>query len=119
MGQGWIQMSMWIQVLAAECEKASQAKVAKALRKSSGDGFPSPTVINQVLKNKYPGRTDRLQALVEGMYMSVTVQCPVVGEIPSDQCIEYQSRPYAATNPTRIKLYQACRANCTNSKIME
>lgn len=112
-------MTTWIEVLKAECDSTSQSKVADKLRRSSGDGFPSPTVINQIIKGKYPGRTDRLKALVEGMYMSATVTCPVVGEIPSDQCIEYQARPYAATNPTRIKLYQACRSSCVHSNIKE
>jgi hypothetical protein len=109
----------WIAVLKSECDKTSQAKVAATLRGSSGDNFPSPTVINQVIKGKYPGRIDRLQALVEGVYMSSTVVCPVVGEIPSDQCVQYQSKPYAATNPTRIKLYQACRSGCQHSNIQE
>lgn len=108
-------MSDWKQVLKTECEKTSQAKVAAVLRQN--DGFPSPTVINQVIKGKYPGRTDRLQALVEGKFMSGSVQCPVVGAIPSDQCIEYQGRPYAATNPTRIQLYRACRGGCEHSNI--
>lgn len=112
-------MTTWIQTLKDECEKSSQSKVAAMLRRSSGDNFPSPTVINQIIKGKYPGRTDRLQALVEGVFMNVTVECPVMGSIPSDQCIEYQARKFAATNPTRVRLYQACRAGCQHSKIME
>jgi hypothetical protein len=110
-------MSEWLEVLKAECDKASQSKVGQLLRKGQRDGFPSSTVINQVLKDKYPGRTDRLQALVEGIYMSTSVQCPVVGDIPSDQCIGYQRRPYSSANPTRIKLFQACRGGCPHSKL--
>lgn len=112
-------MATWINILKHQCDASSQSKVAAVLRRSSGDNFPSPTVINQVIKSKYPGRLDRLQSLVEGVYMNITVNCPVVGEIPSDQCIEYQGRQYAATNPTRIKLYQACRSGCQHSNIKE
>ncbi|AUZ85809.1 transcriptional regulator [Methylophaga nitratireducenticrescens] len=110
-------MSDWIEVLRTQCTKTSQAKVCAQLRVYQSDGFPSGTVINQVLKGKYPGRTERLQALVEGVFMSSVVACPVVGDIPSDQCIQYQGKPYAATNPTRIKLYQACRGGCPHSKL--
>lgn len=110
-------MSEWLEVLKAECDKSSQSKVGQLLRKGQRDGFPSSTVINQVLKDKYPGRTERLQALVEGVFMSSVVTCPVVGEIPSDQCIQYQSKPYGNTNPTRIKLFQACRGGCEHSKL--
>lgn len=110
-------MSDWISVLKSECERTSQNRVAILLRQA--DGFPSPTVINQIIKDKYPGRTDRLKALVEGKFMSGTVTCPVMGDIPSDQCIEYQGRKFAATNPTRVKLYQACRGGCLHSNIKE
>ena len=110
-------MSDWIKVLEAECQKTSQQKVAAILKQNNS--FPSTTTINQVIKGKYPGRTDRLQALVEGKFMSGTVDCPVVGPIPSDQCIEYQGRPYAPTNPTRIQLYKACRGGCPHSNIKD
>ena len=110
-------MSDWITVLRTECHRTSQSRVANQLRQT--DGFPSPTVINQIIKGKYPGRTDRLQALVEGKFMAGTVQCPVMGAIPSDQCIEYQGRKFAATNPTRVRLYQACRSGCQHSNLKE
>ena len=112
-------MTNWIEVLKDECDKSSQSKVAVVLGKSSGDGFPSATVINQVIKGKYPGRTDRLQALVEGVFMNVTVTCPVVGEIASDHCVEIQSRDFAPVNHQWVKLYKACRSGCQYSKITE
>ncbi len=110
-------MNEWQHVLKQQCEESSQAKVGAILRRGQRDGFPSGTVINQVLKDKYPGRTERLQALVEGVFMSATVVCPVAGEIPSDQCVQYQGQPFANTNPTRIALYKACRNGCPNSRV--
>jgi hypothetical protein len=107
----------WLNVFKQKCDDLGQAQVGRELRKHQSDGFPSTTVINQVYKNKYPGRTDRLEALVEGAYMSKTVNCPVVDQIPSDQCIQYQSQPYAGTNQTRRKLYKACRSGCVHSKL--
>lgn len=105
----------WIVMLDQQCKKTSQARVSARLRQQ--DGFPSPTIINQVIHGKYPGRSDRLQALVEGAYMQHTVHCPVLDEISKEQCESYQGRPFAATNPTRVKLYQACRNNCKHSRL--
>lgn len=110
-------MSQWLEVLRQKSLETSQAKVGAELRKYQRDGFPSGAVISQVLKGKYPGRTDRLQRLVEGRFMSGTVECPVVGKIPSDQCVQYQGQPFANTNPTRIALYRACRGGCEFSSI--
>lgn len=108
-------MSDWIEVLRRECERSSQAKVANRLRQS--DGFPSPTIINQVLHNKYPGRKDRLKDIVEGVFLHTTVHCPVLDEITADVCADHQSRPFANTNPTRVKLFQACRNGCPHSRL--
>lgn len=105
----------WIDTLRRECDQTSQAKVSARLRQT--DGFPSSSVINQVLHNKYPGRTDRLKAIVEGVYLHTIVNCPVLDEITTDQCADHQSRPFANTNPTRIRLWQACRSGCPHSKL--
>ena len=103
----------WIQVLDEECERTSQKRVSRKLRQP--DNFPSPTVINQVLKDKYPSPTDRIQALVEGAFMGKTVRCPVLDEITHDICIEKQELPFAATNPQRVKLFRACKT-CPNRR---
>jgi len=110
-------MSEWIDVLKIECSRSSQSRVANLLRQT--DGFPSPTVINQIIKGKYPGRTDRLKALVEGRFMAGTVVCPVMGVISSDHCVEIQSRKFAPINHQWVKLYKACRGGCLNSNIKE
>ena len=105
----------WVQVLTEKCEKTSQARVSARLKQN--DGFPSPTVINQVIKGKYPGRKDRLKALVEGVYMHRTVICPVSDEISTDTCEENQSRPFINTNPIRVRLFKACRNGCPHSRL--
>ncbi|MEW4983102.1 MAG: hypothetical protein AB1Y26_07705 [Cycloclasticus sp.] len=105
----------WLEVLADACAETSQSRVSMRLKQP--DGFPSPTVINQVLKDKYPGRKDRLKALVEGVYMNRTVICPVSDEISSDVCEENQSRPFINTNPIRVRLFKACRGGCPHSRL--
>jgi hypothetical protein len=47
--------------------------------------------------------------LIEGVYKGVMVDCPIIGEIPKQRCMEHQSRPFAATNPLRVQLYRACK----------
>ncbi|MEZ5571205.1 MAG: hypothetical protein R3E64_04200 [Halioglobus sp.] len=99
----------WIQVLRAECDGTSQSKVATALRQR--DGFPSPTVINQVLNDSYPSERgrDRLQMLIAGRYMGVKVCCPVQGDIGLDECADWQSQPFTTANPVRVEMFRACR----------
>lgn len=96
----------WIAALRDACLGMSQREVAALI------GY-SESVISQVLSGKYRGDMRRVQAAVEGGLMGATVDCPVVGVIPRQRCIEHQRRPFAATNPTRVQLYRACRV-CPN-----
>lgn len=96
----------WIVALRDACTGMSQREVAALI------GY-SESVISQVLGGKYRGDMRRVQAAVEGGLMGATVDCPVVGLIPRQRCIEHQRRPFAATNPTRVQLYRACRT-CPN-----
>lgn len=93
---------MWLEVLAEECRRSSQADVARELGVSAA-------VINQTLQGKYRGDIERVRALVEGAYMGRTVDCPVLGEMPLNDCLTHQSRPFAATNHVRVLLWRACR----------
>lgn len=101
----------WLKVLREQCVNTSQAAVARRLG-------VSPALINQTLKGVYQGNMARVQALVEGEYLGRTVMCPVLDELPANRCMEYQSRPFAATNPLRVKLFRACRA-CPHNKQRE
>jgi hypothetical protein len=97
----------WLATLRAEVTRTSLRRVAKALR--GGNGYPSETLLSQVLNGKYSGQTTRLQRLVEGHYHGLTVACPVLGEITRDRCDGEQRRPWAPTNFQRIELFRACR----------
>lgn len=112
-----VKTKTWVQVLAEECAKTSQAKVRNRLRQP--DGYPSTSIISQVLSDKYPCPTDRIQAIVEGAYMNRKVKCSVLGEITTDQCESHQARKFANTNAVRVKLYQACHNYCPHSHVKE
>lgn len=100
----------WIMVLAEECDKSSQSKVAKALGASS-------TVVSRVLANAYPGDVGKIEALVRGHYMAATVECPVLTEISRQRCIAEQAKPLTFQNPIRRRVYDACRDGCPHSRI--
>jgi len=95
--------SNWLEVLRAACAapNSSQRKVAERL------GY-STSVISQVLGGKYPGDIKAVQAKVEGVFMGATVDCPVVGELPRNRCLEYQRQAFAATNHLRVQLSRTC-----------
>ena len=100
----------WLQELQAEVDRTSGAAAGRRI------GISGST-ISQVLRGTYPGRLDRVKAKVEGALMGLTVDCPVIGELPRHRCIEYQGRKFAATNPMRVQLYHACRGGCPHSRI--
>lgn len=75
----------------------------------------SPAVINTLLKGSYRGDVPTMEARIRGRYMAETVLCPVMGQLGRDSCIGYQARPLAHTNPTRARLYAACKT-CPNRK---
>lgn len=98
----------WIEVLANECDKSTQGKVAERLGVSAA-------VVNQVLGKKYAGRMDQVEARVRGEFMKATVECPVLGEISTRDCIANQSRKFRPTNDLRVRLRRTCPA-CPNRK---
>lgn len=100
----------WINVLRAACAAATQANVAQRI------GY-STAVVNQVLKGTYKGDSNRVQKAVEGALMGSTVDCPVVGDMPRQRCIEHQRSPLRTTNPMALQLHHACRNGCPNSLI--
>jgi hypothetical protein len=89
-----------------EHPERSQGAVAKRV------GY-STTVINQVLKGTYQGDLSRVQRAVEGALLGATVECPVLGELARQRCIEYQRRPFTPTNPMNVALWRAC-PKCPN-----
>jgi hypothetical protein len=98
----------WIQALAARCDAASQSTVADELDVSS-------SAVNQVLGASYKGRLERFELRVRGKFMRATVQCPVLGQIPTSDCVSHQERArvFTATNPLRRALFTACKS-CPN-----
>ncbi|WP_322521186.1 XRE family transcriptional regulator [Guyparkeria halophila] len=104
--QAWgDEMPDWIRILAAEVDVRSQRAVADAI------GY-SPAVISQALKGRYQGNTDRVRSAVMGAFAGATVACPVLGDLPQQDCLRHQRAPFSPTNPMRVRLYRACHSYC-------
>lgn len=98
----------WLAVLRVATQATSQATVAKEI------GY-SAAVISQVLKGSYVGNTTKVQQAVEGALMGLTVDCPAIGELRRDRCLEFQRQPFACTNPLRVQLSRTC-PTCPNKR---
>jgi hypothetical protein len=99
----------WVRVMAEQCDATNQKRVAGVISYS-------PAVVNTVLANNYKGDLVAVEQAVNGAYLSVTVTCPVLGELAAHTCLEKQRQPYAATNATRVRLYQNCHGKCPHSR---
>jgi DNA-binding transcriptional regulator YdaS (Cro superfamily) len=99
----------WLEVLRDQVGLNGQRPVAEKLGVSN-------TVVSQVCNEKYPGDMGRIQALVESVYMSKSVLCPVLGEIAWHTCQMHQKNKHTG-NPTKLRLYRACRSGCENSDL--
>lgn len=99
-----------VEALALECNRVGATETAKRL------GY-SPGVISPYLRGKYKGNLDLVKAKIEGALMGALVDCPVLGEMARDACLNHQQKPFAATNSTRVELYRACRGGCPHSRI--
>lgn len=111
--RAWGNPPQWIIKLAELCDQTSQANAARVI------GY-SGSLLNQVLQNKYQRKSkaplQKIEAAVSGALMNQCVQCPVLGEISSRNCVEYQRQDFAATNSMRVQLYRACRNGCKHYK---
>lgn len=100
----------WLSALIKQCETQSLSAISKQTGLSK-------SVISQVTNGKYPGDLLRVQDVIEGVYLSKTVECPVLGNISKDKCLAFQVKPLVTGNPQNIKIYRACRSGCPNSKL--
>jgi hypothetical protein len=102
----------WLELLRSEVEKTSQSKVAKRLGVSAA-------MVSQALNGIYPGDMEKLKGRALGELAGLQVHCPVVGDISRRLCLDWQARPFAVTNPTRVRVYKACRSGCEHSFLGE
>ncbi len=101
-------MPDWIDDLNAAVDEHGQSEVARRLG-------CSPATVSQLKKRRYQaGTLAKWRARFEASFGSGMVACPVLGAIGRDTCSFHRARPFAATNPVRIRLYKACQT-CPNN----
>lgn len=100
----------WVMLLADACASSSQNAVARAIGRSAA-------LVSNVLRNKYPGDLGAVEEIVMGVYGRATVACPARGQIPSNECRDWQvlSRHYDNANSDQVVMYRACRS-CSRMK---
>lgn len=101
----------WILRLAQECAASTQRRVAEQLGRSAG-------LISQVLRNKYPGDMASIEDAVRGAFMNATVDCPALGNLPTDECQAWRkkARSGVRTNALRVRMINACLKCPRNQK---
>jgi len=101
----------WIARLAVECNEGTQRRAAERIGYSSG-------LVSQVLRKTYTGNLEAVESAVRGAWLGSTVQCPVMGTIPTDTCLSWRRKAkiFAATNSHRVRMYRACNACPRNEK---
>lgn len=100
----------WVQLLARECAASSQNQVARRLGYSS-------TLVSLVLRGKYTGDMQAVEAAVRGLFENLCVACPVLGEITPLDCRDWQkkARTFSTENSQRVRMFRACNA-CPQNK---
>lgn len=103
----------WVELLANECAKSSQNKVATRLKRSAA-------LVSNVLRKKYTGNMEAVEDQVRGVYENATVICPALGEIGTNTCRNWQlkGRSYSNVNSEQVRMYRACN-RCPRSKRAE
>lgn len=99
----------WLVELASVADREGLAGAGRRI------GY-SASAVSTVLANKYAGDIDRVEQMVRGALMAVTVECPVLGEIGRDRCLSEQKEPFRATSRHRAQLYHACRGGCPHAR---
>jgi hypothetical protein len=110
----WNVMPDWVLVLAEACDRTSQNVVAKRLKYSG-------SAVSSILRNNYKGRAEVIEKAVRGVLMAEVLECPVLGELRKNVCLDHQKRAqnFAATSTLRVRMYQSCRGGCMHSRLSQ
>lgn len=105
----WSPAPAWVRRLAEEADRIGQAAAAKRIDYSAA-------TVSQIISNTYRGDLRKVEQMVLGALMALTVVCPIKGEMARNLCLKWQDKPFAATSADRARMYHACRAGCPHSK---
>ena len=92
----------WVSLLRAAVDRLGVARAATLIRYSTA-------TVSTVLGGTYPANPKNVRRRVIEVFGADEVECPVLGLIPLRDCAEHRQRPFAASNPQRVRLWRACR----------
>jgi uncharacterized protein involved in cysteine biosynthesis len=94
-------MPPWIAVLAESTDRLGLKAVATKV------DYSIATITNTI-NCKYPGDMAKVERAVRGALMSATVECPILGTIPTNDCESHQRAEFSTSSPQAAKLARAC-----------
>jgi len=103
-------MPDWVKALAEEATRTSGTEMARRL------GY-SPAVVTGVINATYAGDLATVEAKVRGLLMNETVDCPVLGELTRDRCLNEQKMSRIGSSSLRARISRACRSGCPHSRL--
>ena len=66
------------------------------------------SAVSHVLNGDYKANPELILRAIEEKFSRQTVECPVLGLIALNQCVEERSRPFSGVNPIRVRLAKTC-----------
>lgn len=100
----------WVVALAMECDRRG------GFRKAAEVADISRATVSMLIRNRYDRAAESVEHKVRGRLMGDAVECPVLGELRRDRCLEHQARKLGdlGSSPMNVQLYRACQA-CPNN----
>ncbi len=92
-----------MKLLQQKVDELGQAEVGRRL------GYSSGSIICQVLQGNYKGAPDNVLKRVIEVFGGLSVDCPVLGDIPLSRCADERKKPFAAVNHQAVALWKACQ----------
>ncbi len=100
----------WIMALAEDANRTSGTEAAQRIGYSSA-------VVTSVINNNYRGAMKTVEARVRGALLAEEVDCPIIGAIRRDRCMDEQKKSHIGSSAQRTRLYHACRSGCAHSRL--
>lgn len=100
----------WVLALAKEADRTTAVAAGKKC------GFGGSTV-SQICSATYGAQDwSGIEGRVRGALMNEEVDCPVLGEIGRDQCLDEQKKRFVGSSQQRTRLFHTCPV-CPNSRM--
>ncbi|WP_119167083.1 transcriptional regulator [Algihabitans albus] len=95
----------WVLALARACDELGGHRQA-----GETCGISRATV-SMLMRNAYDRDARQIEQRVRGRLLDAAVDCPVLGELRRDRCLEHQGRRLGdlGSSPMNVQLYRACQ----------